>query len=58
MTPPRDVVQVMTPGMTQYIGELSPQMTELLCSHMSRGLLRLEGFAMRLQHDAVSNPVL
>jgi hypothetical protein len=51
-------VQVMTPGMTQYIGELSPQMTELLCSHMSRGLLRLEGFAMRLQHDAVSNPVL
>ena len=46
-------MQVMTPGMTQYIGELNPQMTDLFVSHMSRGLLRVEGFAMRLQHDAV-----
>jgi SWI/SNF-related matrix-associated actin-dependent regulator of chromatin subfamily A3 len=48
-------VQVMTPGMTHYIGELNPQMTDLLVSHLSRGLLRLEGFAMRIQHDAVSS---
>jgi hypothetical protein len=53
-TPKRDVIQVMTPAMTHYIGELNPGMTDLLVSHMARGLLRLEGFAMRLQHDAVS----
>lgn len=44
----------MSPGLTQHIGELDAHMTELLISHMSRGLLRLEGFIMRLQHDAVS----
>ena len=40
--------------MTEYIGELNRPMTEILCSIMSRGLLRLEGFAMRLHPEAVS----
>lgn len=44
----------MTPGMTNYIGELNRPMSDILCSIMARGLLRLEGFAMRLHPDAVS----
>lgn len=42
--------------MTEYIGELNRPMTDILCSVLARGLLRLEGFAMRLHPDAVSFP--
>ncbi|WOO85037.1 Helicase-like transcription factor CHR27 [Vanrija pseudolonga] len=47
----RDVIQVMTPGMTTYIGDLDPAVSEVLISMLTRGLCRLEGFAMRLQPD-------
>lgn len=55
--PTTDVIQVLSPGMTQYIGELSNDLTDVLCSIMARGLLRLEGFALRIPSDGVSyNP--
>ncbi|KAL1406979.1 hypothetical protein Q8F55_006392 [Vanrija albida] len=47
----RDVIQVMTPGMTTYIGDLDPAVSEVLIQMLTRGLCRLEGFAMRLQPD-------
>lgn len=45
----------MTPGMTEFIGELNRPLTAILSSHMARGLCRLEGFVMRLHPDAVSH---
>lgn len=39
--------------MTTYIGDLDPAVSEVLISMLTRGLCRLEGFAMRLQPDGV-----
>lgn len=41
-------------ALTHYIGDLDAVVSDILISHMSRGLLRLEGFALRLHPDSVS----
>ena len=40
--------------MSSYIGDLDPQLADHVIMHVKRGLLRLEGFAQRLQPEAVS----
>ncbi|KAK4684735.1 hypothetical protein P7C73_g5428, partial [Tremellales sp. Uapishka_1] len=50
--PKKDVIQVYTPGLTSYVGDLDPPVGDVLASVMARGLLRLEGFALRLQPEA------
>ncbi|EIW71155.1 hypothetical protein TREMEDRAFT_27733 [Tremella mesenterica DSM 1558] len=44
----RDAIQVMTPGMTSYLGDLDASLAATLIPHMAKGVLRLEGFAQRL----------
>jgi hypothetical protein len=55
--PTTDVIQVFTPDLITYVGEIQTGDTKvesLLCQYMSGGLCRLEGYIMRLQHDMVS----
>jgi SWI/SNF-related matrix-associated actin-dependent regulator of chromatin subfamily A3 len=44
----------MSAMMSCYIGDLDSSLTTILTTHVQRGLLRLEGFILRLQPDAVS----
>ncbi|ORX34003.1 SNF2 family N-terminal domain-domain-containing protein [Kockovaella imperatae] len=44
-------LQIMTPGMSSYIGDLDPHLAEQLIPLVSRGLLRLEGFIQRVFAD-------
>ncbi|WVQ83192.1 hypothetical protein IAT38_005331 [Cryptococcus sp. DSM 104549] len=48
----RDVIQVLTPSLTTYIGDLEPRVAVHLGTLMARGLARLEGFVQRLQPTA------
>ncbi|TYJ56013.1 hypothetical protein B9479_003255 [Cryptococcus floricola] len=49
---PRDIIQVLTPSLTVYIGDLDARVAMPLASLMARGLCRLEGFVPRLHEDA------
>ncbi|WVQ75915.1 hypothetical protein IAR50_005550 [Cryptococcus sp. DSM 104548] len=49
---PRDIIQVLTPSLTVYIGDLDARVAMPLVSLMARGLCRLEGFVPRLHEDA------
>lgn len=44
----------MIAGMSTYIGDLDGPVSKVLIEMLSRGLCRLEGFAMRLPPDGVS----
>ncbi|ORY30328.1 SNF2 family N-terminal domain-domain-containing protein [Naematelia encephala] len=62
-SPPSDAIQVMTPGMSCYIGELDARASQVLIDHVARGLVRLEGFLLRnqpepLQYTASINVLL
>ncbi|KAK8847498.1 hypothetical protein IAR55_005356 [Kwoniella newhampshirensis] len=48
----RDSVQVLTPMLTMYVGDLDPKIADPLADLMARGLIRLEGFVQRLHPEA------
>ncbi|OXM76917.1 DNA repair protein RAD5 [Cryptococcus neoformans Bt63] len=48
----RDTIQVLTPSLTTYVGDLDSRVAVHLANLMSRGLCRLEGFVPRLHPDA------
>ncbi|WWD21589.1 hypothetical protein CI109_106075 [Kwoniella shandongensis] len=48
----RDTVQVLTPSLTMYVGDLDSKVADPLADLMGRGLIRLEGFVQRLHPDA------
>lgn len=50
----RNTIQVMTPYLTMYIGELEPGVSALIMDSMVGGLLRAEGFIERLSPEEVS----
>ncbi|WWC86799.1 uncharacterized protein L201_001678 [Kwoniella dendrophila CBS 6074] len=49
----RDTIQVVTPGLTTFVGDLDAQVADPLAALMQRGLVRLEGFVQRVQPESV-----
>ncbi|WVQ69393.1 uncharacterized protein L199_007610 [Kwoniella botswanensis] len=47
----RDTIQVLTPGLTTFVGDLDAAAADPLGSLMQRGLVRLEGFVQRVQPE-------
>ncbi|WVW78313.1 hypothetical protein I302_100267 [Kwoniella bestiolae CBS 10118] len=47
----RDTIQVLTPGLTTFVGDLDAGVADPLGSLMQRGLVRLEGFVQRVQPE-------
>ncbi|WRT64679.1 uncharacterized protein IL334_001613 [Kwoniella shivajii] len=47
----RDTIQVLTPALTTFIGDLDVVVADPLIGLMARGLARLEGFVQRVQPD-------
>jgi hypothetical protein len=49
----QETIQVMTPGQTEYIGDLDLELSDRLMDHMKKGLARLDGYQQRIQPGSV-----